>query len=81
MLRRVYLGLAAGYEHSEYFNTIQFVDGSRRDNYFFVQPAIDVTITPYWTAGAYYLHRENDSNSGLFNFHDNQYGLRTSFNF
>lgn len=81
LLRRIYLGLAAGYEHSEYFNTIQFVDGSRRDNYFFVQPAIDVTITPYWTAGAYYLHRENDSNSGLFNFHDNQYGLRTSFNF
>ncbi|MEP6809378.1 MAG: outer membrane beta-barrel protein [Chthoniobacterales bacterium] len=81
LLRRIYLGLATGYEHSDYISTIQFVDASRRDNYFFVQPAVDVTITPFWTVGAYYLHRENKSNSGPFNFDDNQYGLRTSFTF
>ncbi len=81
MLRRIYLGLAGGYENSDYFSTIQFVDGSRHDDYFFIQPAIDVTITPFWTVGAYYLHRENDSSSGQFSFHDNQYGLRTSLTF
>lgn len=80
-LRRVYFGVAAGYEHSEYSNTIQFVDDSRRDNYFFIQPAVDITITPWWTVGAYYLHRENDSNSPFFSFDNNQYGLRTSLTY
>ena len=81
LLRRIYLGLTAGYEHSEYSSTIEFVDGSRSDNYFFIQPAVDVTLTSFWTVGAYYLHRENNSSSSFFAFDDNQYGLRTSFTF
>ncbi|HMJ05771.1 MAG TPA: outer membrane beta-barrel protein [Chthoniobacterales bacterium] len=81
LLRRIYLGLAAGYENSDYFSTIQFVDGSRHDDYFFVQPAIDVTLTRFWTVGAYFLHRENESSSSAFSFYDNQVGLRTSLTY
>ncbi|MDQ2659062.1 MAG: outer membrane beta-barrel protein, partial [Verrucomicrobiota bacterium] len=78
LLRRIYLGLAAGYENSDYFSTIRFVNGSRSDDYYFIQPAIDVTITQNWTVGAYYLHREDNSNFSNFSFYDNQFGLRTS---
>jgi hypothetical protein len=78
LLRRIYIGLAAGYENSDYFNTIEFVDGSRSDNYYFIQPAIDVTLTQFWTVGVYYLHRQNDSSDGSFSFYDNQVGVRTS---
>jgi len=81
LLRRIYLGLAAGYENSNYFSTSDAIDASREDNYFFVQPAVDVTLTRYWTVGAYYLHRENNSSSEFFGFYDNQFGLRTSLTF
>ena len=78
LLRRIYIGLAAGYENSDYFSTIQLVDGSRQDDYYFIQPAVDVTLTQFWTVGAYYLHRQNESSSDFFSFYDNQFGLRTS---
>ena len=81
LLRRIYLGLVLGYENSSYFSTAAGVDASREDNYFIVQPAVDVTITNFWTVGAYYLHRENNSSTETFSFDDNQIGLRTSLIF
>lgn len=80
-LRRVYFGVNFGYEHSDYFNTVSFVNANRSDDYFFVQPSVDVTITRYWTAGAYYLHRRDDSSFSAYSFEDNQVGLRTSLTF
>ncbi len=80
-LRRVYFGVAAGYENSEYFRTVNSVNATRNDDYFFVQPAVDVTITSYLTAGAYYLHRENNSSANSFGFDDNQFGLRASLTY
>jgi hypothetical protein len=78
-IQRIYVGLAIGYENTSYFSTDTGAATSREDNYYFFQPAIDVTITRYWTSGAYYLHRENDSTT--FGFDDNQFGLRTSLAF
>lgn len=80
-LHRTYLGFTAGYENSDYFGTVDLVDSSRSDNYFFLQASVDVTITRFWTAGVYYLHRQNDSSSENFSFYDNQFGLRTSLTF
>ncbi len=80
-LQRVYLGFTTGYEHSNYFSTTTGADAGRTDNYYFVQPAIDVTITRYWTAGVYYLYRESDSSLDAYSFSNNQYGLRTSLTF
>lgn len=81
LLQRIYLGLTGGYENSDYFSAVQGVTANRHDNYYFVEPAVDVTITRFWTAGVYYLHRENDSNFANFSFDDNQVGVRTSLTF
>lgn len=79
--QRFYLGVAAGYENDDYFSTMNGVNATRSDDYFFVQPALDVTVTRWMTVGAYYLHRENNSNAATFSFRNNQFGLRASFTF
>ncbi|MEY2565410.1 MAG: hypothetical protein QOH88_3603 [Verrucomicrobiota bacterium] len=81
LLQRVFLGLTVGYENSDYFSTLDGVGATRTDDYFFVQPAVDVTVTRWFTVGAYYLHRENDSGVGGFGFSDNQVGVRGSITF
>lgn len=93
LFQRLYLGLSGGYQNSDYFSTVDTlppasptgtptpVVATRRDNYFFVQPTIDLTVTRFWTVGAYYLHRENDSSDTSFQFSDNQVGVRTTLNF
>jgi hypothetical protein len=81
LLQRIYLGLTAGYENSDYFNTVEGVSATRRDNYFFIEPSIDITITRFWSAGVYYLHRQNDSVLDPFTFNDNQIAVRTTLHF
>jgi Putative beta-barrel porin 2 len=81
LLQRFFVGVNVGYENSDYFSTVGTAGTDRRDNYFFVQPSIAVTVTRFWTVGAYYLHRANDSSFDAFGFHDNQFGLRTSLTF
>jgi Putative beta-barrel porin 2 len=80
-LQRFYVGVQAGYEHSDYFNVIGGISATRKDDYFFVEPGIDITLTSFWTMGLFYLHRQNSSSSDIFSFYDNQFGLRTSFIF
>ena len=80
-LRRFSLGLTSGYENADYFSTTGIDESGRRDNYYFAQPAIDVTVTRFWTVGAYYLRRENDSALENFSFSANQVGLRTALSF
>jgi hypothetical protein len=70
-----------GYEKSDYFSAIAGGASNRTDNYFFVEPSIAVRVTRFWTVGAYYLHRANDSSFNAFSFHDNQVGVRTSLTF
>lgn len=79
--QRVYVGVSAGYENDEYFGTEKGISAPRSDNYFFVQPAVDVTVTRFLSAGVYYLHRNNDSSVPSFGFYDNQVGLRASLTF
>lgn len=81
MLQRVYLGLNLGYENSDYFSTVSGVNANRTDNYYFVEPAVDVIITRFWTIGAYYLHRQNESSLDSFSFFNNQVGFRTVLTF
>lgn len=81
LLRRIFLGLSIGYQNSEYFATVEGVNATRQDNYFYVEPTIDVAITRYWLCGIFYLRRQNDSADGSFTFDDNQVGLRTLLKF
>jgi hypothetical protein len=81
LFRRVYLGLAVGYENSDYFATTSGVNATRSDDYYFIEPSVDVLITRFLSVGAYYLHREDSSNINFFSFYDNQVGVRATFRF
>ena len=80
-LRRFILGLAVGYENFSYFSTFQGVSATRNDDFYYIQPSVDVTIMRFWKVGAYYLHRENASSFDFFSFDDNQVGLRSTVMF
>jgi len=81
LFRRVYFGLAGGYENSDYFATTSGVNAPRNDDYFFISPSIDVLITRWVSVGTYYLHREDNSNIDFFSFDNNQVGVRATFRF
>jgi hypothetical protein len=81
LFARVYLSVSGGYENSDYFSAIAAGSSDRRDDYYFIQPSIAVRVTRFWTVGAYYQHRANNSSLDAFSFHDNQVGLRTSLTF
>jgi hypothetical protein len=80
-MQRFFLGLFLGYENLNYFGAIQGIHATRDDNYYYIEPSLDCTITRFWTAGAYYLHRENASSLDFFSFYDNQFGVRTTLTF
>lgn len=81
LFQRIYLGLAAGYENADYFPTASGVSTTRDDNYYFVEPSVDVLITRWLSAGVYYLHRQDSSSIDFFSFYDNQVGVRASLRF
>jgi hypothetical protein len=81
LFHRLYLGLGAGYEHSNYFATDRDVSANRDDDYWFIEPSLDVAITRWLTAGVYYLHREDSSNQDFFSWEDNQVGVRATVRF
>ena len=81
LLQRVVLSFTAGYQNLDYFGTDMHTVASREDNYYFIQPAIDVRITNFWFAGAFLVHRENTSTFSNFGFNDTQVGIRTALKF
>lgn len=81
LLSKFSVGLAVGYENSNYFSAVSGVNASRNDNYYFAEPSVDVSITRFWTFGAYYLHRQNESSFNSFSFYDNQVGVRAALAF
>jgi hypothetical protein len=82
LFHRFYLGLGAGYENSDYFATRDNVSATRGDqDYWFIEPSVDVLITRWLSAGVYYLHRESSSNDDFFSWEDNQVGVRATVRF
>jgi len=81
LFRRVYLGLGVGYENSNYFAAVRNLNTPRDDNYWFIEPSVDVLITRWLSAGVYYLHRDDDSSLSSFSFYDNQVGVRATVRF
>jgi hypothetical protein len=81
LFQRLYLGLGAGYENSNYFATDRDVSATRDDDYWFIEPSLDVLITRWLSAGVYYLHREDSSNEDFFSWEDNQVGVRATVRF
>jgi hypothetical protein len=81
LFHRLYFGLGAGYENSDYFAAANNVSAPRNDDYWFIEPSLDVLITRWLSAGVYYLHREDNSNVDFFSFDDNQVGVRATVRF
>src|SRR6266550_4365155 len=81
LFHRVYLGLGAGYENSDYISTNRNVSATRNDDYWFIEPSVDVLITRWLSAGVYYLHRQDSSNQQFFDWEDNQVGVRATLRF
>lgn len=81
LARRFFLGVSGGYEYADYFSSVSGVAATRSDNYYFVEPTLDFSLTRFWTVGVYYLHRQNDSSLNSFQFSDNQVGFRTTVTF
>src|SRR5881396_3002063 len=81
LFRRLYFGLGAGYENSDYFAADRDVSATRNDDYWFIEPSVDVLITRWLSAGVYYLHREDSSNQQFFDWEDNQVGVRATVRF
>jgi len=38
-------------------------------------------VTRWFTVGAYYLYRTNDSPIARFDYYENQFGMRASFSY
>src|SRR5213595_515630 len=81
LFRRFYLGLGGGYENSNYFAAAENVSAPRNDDYWFIEPSLDVLITRWLSAGVYCLHRQDTSNIDFFSFYDNQVGVRATVRF
>jgi hypothetical protein len=81
LFQRVYFGLAGGYENSNYFPAVRNLSAPRDDDYWFIEPSVDVLITRWLSTGVYYLHRQDSSSESFFSFYDNQVGVRATLRF
>ena len=81
LFSRVYFGFGGGYENSDYFATARNVSAPRDDDYWFIEPSVDVLITRWLSTGVYYLHRQDVSSVDFFSFYDNQVGVRATLRF
>ena len=75
--------MVGGYEHVEYFNAIdsRMPLPTLQDDYFYVQPSVDLLLTRFWSLGGYYLRRQNSGSVSTVDFYSNEYGVRTSIKF
>jgi len=81
LFSRLNLSLGVGYQNLDYLSATNGASTARNDDYFYIEPSIDLDITRYWSIGFYYLHRQDSSTVALFSFYDNQFGVRTSLTF
>jgi len=81
LLQRMVVSLIAGYQNLDYFGARPAGTAARGDDYYFIQPSIDIRITRFWFAGAFLVYRQNTSNFSTFSFNDTQLGIRTALTF
>jgi hypothetical protein len=80
--KQLYLIVLGGYEHVDYLNTIDSQPlPTLRDDYWYVQPSVDLLLTRFWSIGGYYLRRQNSGSISTVGFYSNEYGVRTSIKF
>jgi hypothetical protein len=79
----LYFTALGGWERVEYFNAIDLPVPllTLTDDYFYVQPAVDVVLTRYWVVGGYYLRRQNSGSVSTVDFSSNEFGVRATIKF
>ena len=79
----LYFQALGGIEHVEYFNTIDLPAPlfTLTDDYFFIQPSVDIVPAKWWVVGAYYLIRQNTGSISTVEFRSNEVGIRTTIKF
>src|SRR4029077_18384639 len=73
LFSRVNVNLSIGYQNSDYLSATTGASTARNDDYFYIEPAIDLDITRYWSIGCYDLYRQDSSTLAFFSFYDNQF--------
>jgi hypothetical protein len=81
LFSRVNFSLGVGYTNSEYLSATTGTSTARSDDYFYIEPSVDLNITRYCSIGFYYLYRRDSSTLDLFSFYDNQFGVRSTLTF
>jgi hypothetical protein len=83
LCEQLYFIVLGGYEHVDYFNTIdsRMPLTTLSDDYYYVQPSVDLLLTRFWSVGGYYLRRQNSGSISTVGFYSNEYGIRTSIKF
>ena len=83
LCQQLYFIVLGGYEHVDYFNTIDTPVPlpTLSDDFFYVQPSVDILLTRFWSLGGYYLRRENSGSVSTVDFYSNEYGVRSSIKF
>jgi hypothetical protein len=81
--KQFYLGVIGGWEHVQYFNTIDFPVPplTLHSDYYYIQPSADLILTRWWSLGAYYLRRQNSGSVSTVDFYSNEYGGRMVIKF
>ena len=51
------------------------------DDFFYIQPSVDIVLTRFWLFGGYYLRRQNTGSVSTIDFHANEFGVRTTIKF
>jgi len=73
--------LKGGYENNSYFYTNVQAGSPRDDNFFYLNPSVQLRITEHAKLELFYNYRENNSDIADRSFIDNQSGIRASFTF
>jgi hypothetical protein len=81
IIERLFLTVSGSFQNAEYQATSAGVTATRNDDQFLIRTALDTILTAQWRAGAYYMHRRNESNLQQLEFARNQVGIQTSYQF
>ena len=73
--------LGSGYDHLDYYRTGRDESLERRDDYFFVRPAIRFTVARRLNIELFYLYQQDASTQRIASFSDHQTGVRLRFDY
>ena len=71
-----FLTAGGGYENTDYRRTVEGVRATRQDDYFFLRPAVDWSVTDWFNIGLFYEFSRNLSRGeGARSFHRDRVGV------